>query len=314
MYYQSKNWRANFHRFKGSTYAQAVKGKVKVNSSQPAFKAKVYSHANLTKHKAKARMVTPINSNPPSKSDSMVMEVRVVTNQVQQKPFQIHTTNRFEPLTRVHKVDDPKQPITSDHHIHTGTCSEGVKKSIVPKNPSRCNAPSSEFNEHTNISPTGIDYTGWVTEDKYTFAMAIASKRKCYKSALKECKTLQQWDAQNAKKFHFIPMGDLPLPSTNLTIQSESDPLKLHNIVKNSGAYSFLGSQIQIRSQLNPDAWDHHLKDYWDKQLPYLIRYGFPLDFDRSTPLKQEGENYNSAKHYPSQIWCHIRLLSHPTH
>ena len=108
--------------------------------------------------------------------------------------------------------------------------------------------------------------------------MAIASKRKCYKPALKECKTLHQWDAQNVKKFGFILMGDLVLPSTSLAIQTESDPLNLHNIVKNSGTHNFLGSQIQIRSQFNSDAWDHHLKDYWDKQLPYLIRYGFPLD------------------------------------
>ena len=130
MYDCSKNWRADFHRFKGSTYAQVVKGKGKVNSNQAKFKAKVYSHANLTNHKGKALAIAPVNSKLTSKSGCMVRKVRVIRNQVPKKPFEIHTTNRFEPLTTLHKVNGPKQTITPGNHLDTGTSSEGVKKNL----------------------------------------------------------------------------------------------------------------------------------------------------------------------------------------
>ena len=50
---------------------------------------------------------------------------------------------------------------------------------------------------------------GKVTEDEYEFAMTITSKRKSYKPALRDCKTLELWDKLNPKKFGFIPLGDL---------------------------------------------------------------------------------------------------------
>ena len=92
----------------------------------------------------------------------------------------------------------------------------------------------------------------------------------------------------------------------NLANHMKVDPLKLHSIIKQSGSYNFMGSQIQIKFQFNPDTWDYHLKNYWDKQLPYLIRYGFPLDFDRATLLKQEDDNHNSAKHHPQDIQAYL--------
>ena len=129
MYDSSKNWRADFHRFKGSTYAQVVKGKAKVNPSQPKLKPKVYSHANLTNRKGQAPAIAPANSKLTSKSDSMARKVRVIRNHVRENPFQIHTTNRFEPLTTVHKVHDLEAAITPAYQRDTGASSERVKKS-----------------------------------------------------------------------------------------------------------------------------------------------------------------------------------------
>ena len=37
-----------------------------------------------------------------------------------------------------------------------------------------------------------------------------------------------------------------------------------------------------------PDMWDHYLQSYWDKQLPLLIRFGFPLDYNKD---KQEHQH-----------------------
>ena len=60
-------------------------------------------------------------------------------------------------------------------------------------------------------------------------------------------------------------------------------------------------------SQLKADKWDELLEGYWDTQLPLLVRYGFPLDFDRSSYLESHTENHNSAKNYPHDIQAYIR-------
>ena len=62
----------------------------------------------------------------------------------------------------------------------------------------------------------------------------------------------------------------------------------LHQAVKNSNKFNFMDTQIEVPSQLNPDVWEELLTDYWDKQLCFLIMYGFPLDFKENSPLQHE--------------------------
>ena len=62
-----------------------------------------------------------------------------------------------------------------------------------------------------------------------------------------------------------------------------------------------------MQSQLNPDVWDILLQDYWDKQLCSLIRFGFPLDFDRHMSLKSHFENHFSAKTFPQDIDAYLQ-------
>ena len=300
----SKNWRADYHRFKGSTYAQVVKGRSNVSKTYVLPQTNKTAPLNLTNPIAEAR--GPSIFSRPNNSGKGLKRTRVLSHQVSKTLGEVHIANRFEPLTTLNARDHPVQDTKPQRHSIPGTIPQGVKKSVAQENVSRNDKTNSPVSVHVNADSASIDYSGGAVEDKYVFAMAIASKRKCYRPALKECKTLQQWDAQNVKKFGFIPMGELTLPVKNSPSQLDTDPLNLHKIIKNSGTYNFQGPQIQIKSQLNPDAWDHLLKDYWDKQLPYLIRYGFPLDFDRSTPLKQEGDNHNSAKQYPQHIQTYL--------
>ena len=63
-----------------------------------------------------------------------------------------------------------------------------------------------------------------------------------------------------------------------------------------------MNRQINIPSQLNPEVWDQQLRDYWDKQLPLLIRFGFPLDYVRKGILVSHHDNHSSAKLYPKDI------------
>ena len=70
----------------------------------------------------------------------------------------------------------------------------------------------------------------------------------------------------------------------------------LHKIVSGSKKPNFMSTQMTLNSQLNPDKWNELLKGYWDTQLLFLVRYGFPLDFDRKIKLESHMDNHTSAK------------------
>ena len=85
-------------------------------------------------------------------------------------------------------------------------------------------------------------------------------------------------------------------------IDVDTDPLTLHKIMTDSTEYNFLQNQINLKSQLNPDVWDQYLYDYWDKQLPLFIRFGFPLDYNREGTLISQQTNHASAIDFPDDI------------
>ena len=141
---------------------------------------------------------------------------------------------------------------------------------------------------------------------KYEIPLRVKTKTQNYKAALPHCPTLRLWDVQNKHKFGFIPLGDLLLPKQVLPKNGEVDNILLHQRIKNSGYYNFMGEQITLNSQLNPDAWDAYLHDYWDKQLPLLVRFGFLLDYNRDGVLKSQEENYTAAKLFPEDIKAYL--------
>ena len=69
----------------------------------------------------------------------------------------------------------------------------------------------------------------------------------------------------------------------------------------------FMCSQIQVESHLNADIWDKYLKNYWDKQLGYLIHYGFPLDFDNNVYLGNNDSNHISAIDFKEDVEVYLQ-------
>ena len=87
--------------------------------------------------------------------------------------------------------------------------------------------------------------------------------------------------------------------------QFTSDAVNLHTI-KKSGKFNFVKPQIQIKSQLNPDIWDFYLKNYWDRQFGFLIRYGFPLDHKENFPLQHELKIHSTANQPQSDVVAYV--------
>ena len=68
-----------------------------------------------------------------------------------------------------------------------------------------------------------------------------------------------------------------------------------------------MGLQIPVVSKLNHDKWAVYLEKYWDWQLPLLIKYGFPLDFDRNHIVHSERINHKSATDYLDHVATYLQ-------
>ena len=82
-----------------------------------------------------------------------------------------------------------------------------------------------------------------------------------------------------------------------------ADMLYLHKLLRQDGRYNNEGLQIPVYSQLNFEKWKSYLQDYWDCQLPLLIKYGFPLDYRRCNTVKI---NHKSALQHPSHVDAYL--------
>ena len=78
--------------------------------------------------------------------------------------------------------------------------------------------------------------------------------------------------------------------------------LTAHKLIRQSELPNFLGLRIPVQTSLNVNTWRCHLVDYFDQQLPDLIKFGFPLDFDRSRDLQSTFVNHASARLYPDHV------------
>ena len=85
------------------------------------------------------------------------------------------------------------------------------------------------------------------------------------------------------------------------------DIIQVHKLVRQSGLPIFLGLRIPIHTQLNVSLWRYYLKDCFDQQLPDLIQFGFPLDFDWTCTLGITVDNHNLANMYPGDINRYIQ-------
>ena len=146
-----------------------------------------------------------------------------------------------------------------------------------------------------------------IVKDKYDLGLQVKNHNKTRLYQAKSDPTHNKWDEQTVDKFGFIPLGPLVMPTSDKRRYMGSDPIKLYDVTRSETKPNFLSTQIQLDSQLNADVWETLLENYWDKQLPFLIRYGFPLDFDRSSILGKNTKNHTSALAFPQDINVYLQ-------
>ena len=118
----------------------------------------------------------------------------------------------------------------------------------------------------------------------------------------------QNWREQSDFDFGFIPLGEQQMPNSfETTVIDTENLIEIHKIVKQTKKPNFMQARIPVTSQLNDEVWQDLLKDYWDQQLLQLLRFGFPLDFNRNRHLHCEGDNHSSATQYPKDVDAYIQ-------
>ena len=143
-------------------------------------------------------------------------------------------------------------------------------------------------------------------DDKYLHSILIASRdKKPWKNSNNESTRASR--SQTEFEFSFIPLSQLQEATSGVINQlSNYCPIKAHKIVVQSGKPNFLQARIRVDTQLNLEEWQKQLQGYWDTQLIDLLRFGFPLDFNRLSPLRWEGQNHKSAIDYPNDIETYL--------
>ena len=139
----------------------------------------------------------------------------------------------------------------------------------------------------------------WVIEQLGQNNWECVSKSDFSRLQLKDigdkCQELLDFMEQQNQHTGFIPLSPLQFKPIRqckkCTIDQElcKDPVALYRYVKSFGSPNFLGARVQVNHTMNLELLDVLAKDYWDWQLPLLLRYGFPMDFKgNSTDLENE--------------------------
>ena len=310
---ESCTWRFDYHKFKGHTFAQLLKSTFKPSDLETKnFHQVTISSRHSLYNIAKPSKITNVMRYSEPKS-----EVKECTNlntrskvSTVAEASQVSTYNRYEPLQEGDGVvlgqpdSDISYPDCDYHLIDEDNIDNNYVESDISDNShasnidaavKTCTNAQSKVEAHKQV----VNNSPWEAEmqstSKYDLPLCFKDKKLDYTKFMASCPTLQLWDKQNAFKFGFIPMGELDVPPTSSPINVKADPLTLHTMIRDSGHYNFKKCQINVKSQLNPDVWDELLRGYWDFQLPLLVRFSFPLDFDRNSLLESHPGNHTSA-------------------
>ena len=128
-----------------------------------------------------------------------------------------------------------------------------------------------------------------------------------------KCVELVQYMNQQNQHTGFIPLSPLQFKPIRhckkrvSDIQLCANPVKLHSYVKSFGCPNFIGARVQVNHTMNLDLIDELAEQYWDWQLPLLLRYGFPMDFKGElSDLKSATASHNSALQFPEHVTAYL--------
>ena len=308
---QSKNWKQDWWFSNRVLYSDVLKNKGKlVNNVQTS---RTVQHSKDVEYHSKANNKGEVNL----RKNAKVYCGKNITPR--------HGHDRFWPLCTQDNVNPSSH--VSDHRVGVRDSDTEVKQEVSKRVnvnskcqsslPKHTRASLNSTSKHTqspvsqtkaldevNHSDSGCENGS--DPDKYAMDLRFRPRHRIKVQEAKDCRTFKLWDAQMSDKFGYIPLQDQMIPDSNIKRCTHIDALKMHEIISKSGTYNFLHCQMQVHSELNADVWEQYLDEYWDTQLKYLIRYGFPLDFNKSIQLSYKLGNHGSGNKFPEDIKAYL--------
>ena len=172
-----------------------------------------------------------------------------------------------------------------------------TKKGKCSKN---TNAKRGTNNPVKNVDkPNGNIVSGSLITNQHTCKYdlglsAIANKTEKIRVA-KSAEFNKKVFDQNVLGFGFLPLSELPKPIADNSSNQEMSIIEAHKKLIKDGRPNYLGLQIPVKSALNHEKFATYLQDYWDWQLPFFIKFGFPLDIKNTSKIISEKINHKSA-------------------
>ena len=78
--------------------------------------------------------------------------------------------------------------------------------------------------------------------------------------------------------------------------------VQIYNIVASTGTYNFAQARCPVPSALNIQAWRERLGGYRDTGLVDFLQFGWPINFDRMSPLCPTYHNHPSADNFDRDV------------
>ena len=128
-----------------------------------------------------------------------------------------------------------------------------------------------------------------------------------------------RWDLSGKDKY--LPSkshGYITLSDDNFTfigpdravceITDSNQYLHIAEIIRQTGVPNYRGARIPIKSGLNLEAWERHLKDYPNKKLIEYLKFGFPLSIQSPNKLTNtDVKNHYTALQYPKEVATYLQ-------
>ena len=154
-----------------------------------------------------------------------------------------------------------------------------------------------------------FDIKNHIVDDKFITAML---NKDGWRSQIpwltNNCVAFCKWREQTDYDFGFIPLADSLLPNEKFVdFSGHTCPIQQHIAVRARGCPNFMGARIPVQSELNIKQWEKVLAEYWDRQLIELLKFGFPLDFNRQCTLTSDKKNHASAVDHPNDVLAYIQ-------
>ena len=121
-----------------------------------------------------------------------------------------------------------------------------------------------------------------------------------------QCEVFKKWRQQTDFDFGFVPLSEFLLSDSKDYGRRFESHIDQHYDVRRHGVPNFWGARSPVSFQLNVEEWQNMLEGYWDAQLLDLIRFGFPLDFNRSCALTCDRINHSSANQFPQDVEAYL--------